>query len=136
MIICHKLGLVYILFISTSYFLSTYFRFSFIVGVNNPFYIVNYYGIIQKSCTCWARDIAFALAFFNPYIIIFFNLSSFIPYFTVFTWQPLSLKYYCELLSTLPLFGGSSFNATRQVKYFFISPISITLDINGKAAFI
>jgi len=39
-------------------------------------------------------------------------------------------------LSRLPLPGASYFKATRQVKNFFISPISMTLEMKGRAALI
>ena len=47
--------------------------------------------------------------------------------------QPNPAKYSFEILSIFPLAGGSSFKATKQLKNFFISPIIITLEMNGKA---
>lgn len=47
--------------------------------------------------------------------------------------QPKPAKYSFEMASISPLHGGSSFKATKQVKNFFISPITITLEMNGNA---
>lgn len=47
--------------------------------------------------------------------------------------QPNPAKYSFDILSMFPLPGGSSFKATKQLKNFFISPITITLEMKGRA---
>lgn len=91
---------------------------------------------MKKSWTYWALEIAFWLAFFKPSLISIFSLGLLTPSLTVLMSHPWSAKYSWVVLSSFPLPGIYYLRASRQVRYFFMSPTTITFDMKGRVALI
>ena len=99
-----------------------------------PFSMVKSSGRMVKFCTCCALEMALSLAFLMPYDMILRSLSFFLASATVLAGAPWSVRSCLVMLSSFPERGGSSLRVMKQVRYFRVSPMIMTLARKGRAA--